>query len=64
VWTPRNGEFSGAHGWAGQGCGELETSRDAGSLGQGLTALCGGGRIDKVVEPLGAGKGRSGLSVR
>ena len=27
-----------AHGWAGQGCGELETSPAAASLGQGLMA--------------------------
>ena len=34
-------QLSGAHGWAGQGCGELETGTTVVSLGQGLTTLGG-----------------------
>lgn len=34
--------LGGAHGWAGQHCGDLETGPAAALLGQGLTALGGG----------------------
>ena len=41
TWAHGWAQLSGAHGQAGQGCGELETSPAAASLGQGLTAMGG-----------------------
>lgn len=35
-WTRTWSQFSGTHGWAGQGCGEMEHSPALASLGQGL----------------------------
>jgi len=35
----QGGPAQGTDGWAGQGCGQLETSPDAASLKQGLAAL-------------------------
>ena len=39
IWACGLAWLNGAHGWAGQGCGQLETGpAAAASLGQGLTA--------------------------
>ena len=39
TWARRWARLSRAHGWAGQGCGELETGPAVVSLGQGLVVL-------------------------